>query len=110
MLQNLNVKTLIAVSEDSNFSIFQNARAWVFEKKWKKGNFQKMIFVRAHHQMKVVIPSTACREKDMVFSTRCDRASIGRMIKPFGVRRVQISSSKPPILDYTCGEHVVNTR
>ena len=37
-------------------------------------------------------------------------ASIGRMIKPLGMRRVQTSSSKPPMLDYTCDEHVVNTR
>ena len=36
-------------------------------------------------------------------------ASIGRMIKPLGMRRVQTSSSKPPMLDYTCDEHVVNT-
>ena len=57
--------------------------------------------------MKVVIPSTACNEKNMVFFT--PEARIDRIIKPFGVRRVQISSSKPPMLDYTCGKHVINT-
>ena len=59
--------------------------------------------------MKVVIPSFLCREKNVVFSTPPE-ASMSRMIKPFGVRRAQISSSKSPMLDYTCGEHVVNTR
>ena len=43
----------------------------------------------------------------MVFSTL--EASISCMIKSFGMRRVQISSSKLPMLDYMCGEHVVNT-
>ena len=51
--------------------------------------------------------SIKCRE-NKVFST--PGASIGRMIKLFGVRRVQISSSKPPMLDYTYGQHVANTR
>eukprot|EP00493_Phyllostaurus_siculus_P012676 UN12863 len=27
------------------------------------------------------------------------------MIKPFGMKRVQISSSKPPMLDWTCDKH-----
>ena len=32
------------------------------------------------------------------------------MIKPFRVRVVQISFSKSPMLDYACGDDVVNTR
>ena len=62
--------------------------------------------------MKVVIPSTACREKNMIFfpPPPPPEASIGPMIKPFGVRRVQIRSSKSPMLNYMCDEHVVNTR
>ena len=42
--------------------------------------------------------------------SRPPEASISRMTKLFVVKRGQISSSKPPILDYTCGKHVVNTR
>ena len=57
--------------------------------------------------MKLVIPSTGFREK-YVFST--PEAIIGRIIKLFGIRRIQIRSSKPPMLDYTRGEHVVNMR
>ena len=37
-------------------------------------------------------------------------ASIGRMIKPFGMRKIQISSSNlpnAPMLDYTCGQHAL---
>ena len=41
---------------------------------------------------------------------RPPEASIGRMIEPLGVRRVQIIASNPPMLNYTCDEHVVNTR
>ena len=63
-------------------------------------------FLSLQKKMKVVIPSTGCREKNMVFST--PEASIGRMMKPLEVRRVQISSPKPPMLDYTCGEHRVD--
>ncbi len=37
-------------------------------------------------------------------------ASISRMTKLFGIRRDQINFSKPPMLDYACDEHVVNTR
>ena len=58
--------------------------------------------------MKVVIPRTHTRHKK--WFSRPPEASISRMTKLFGVRRDQISSSKPPMLDYTCGEHVVNTR
>ena len=42
--------------------------------------------------------------------SRPPEASISRTTKLFGVRRDQISSYKPPMLDYTCVEHVVNTR
>ena len=59
-------------------------------------------------QMKVFISSTGCREK--IWFVPPPEAIIGRMIKPLGVRRVQISSSKPPMLDYTCDEHVLNMR
>ena len=45
-----------------------------------------------------------------VWFSRPPEASMSRMIKSFGLRRVQISSSKSPMLDYTCGEHAVNTR
>ena len=37
-------------------------------------------------------------------------ASIGRMIKPLGMRRLQTCSSKSTMFDYTCDEHVVKTR
>jgi len=53
--------------------------------------------------MKVLIQRTHTRNKKMVFST--PEASISRMTKMFGVRKDQISSSKPPMLDYTCGAH-----
>ena len=61
-------------------------------------------------QLKVVLPSRGCRGKYGFFHPPPEASTIGRMIKPFGMRRIQISFSKPPMLDYTCGEHVVNTR
>ena len=50
------------------------------------------------------------RQTEKKWFFRSPGSSISRMTKLFGVRRDQISSYKPPMLDYTCGEHVVNTR
>ena len=47
--------------------------------------------------------------KKYVFCPPHSEASIGRMIKLFGLRRVQTSSSKTSMLGYTCVEHVINT-
>ena len=41
---------------------------------------------------------------------RPPEANNGCMIKPFEMKSVQISSSKPPMLNYASGENVVNTR
>ena len=54
--------------------------------------------------MKVLLPSRGCREKIWFFPLP-EANTIGRMIKPFGMRRIQISFSKPPMLEYKCGEH-----
>ena len=58
--------------------------------------------------LKVVIPRTHTRRKK--WFSRPPEASISRMTKLFGVKRDQISSSKPPMLDYTYDEYVVNMR
>ena len=43
----------------------------------------------------------------MFFRLPPPEGSIGRMIKPFELRRVQKGSSEPAMLDYTCGQHAL---
>ena len=57
--------------------------------------------------MKVVIPSTACREKKWFF--RPPEASNGPMTKPFELGGLQMILSDPPMSDSSGVTHMVHT-
>ena len=87
------------------------ASQWDFAKLWwRNASFVATLW------KKVKVPrNKVCQKIAQCFSTEISsaislsfsisEASIGCMIRPLGIRRVQISSSKPTMSDYNCDGH-----
>ena len=69
--------------------------------------FRPTLLVWNERYLKVVIPRTVCRVKKRFFGP--PEVSFTSMAKPFEMRRLQMTSSKPPMSNFMLGQHVVNS-